>query len=70
MLHEHRELISKLKTTNSHFKKIFQEHNILHDDIERAQENSINDIKLEEMKKKKLLLKDEIYAMILKEKNR
>jgi len=70
MLHEHRELISKLKITNNHFKKVFQEHNSLHDDIEKAQENSINDIKLEEMKKKKLLLKDEIYAMILKEKNR
>jgi len=70
MFHENREIVSKLKKINTHFKKIFEKHNKLHDDIELVQESTISDFKLEEMKKEKLLLKDELYSIILKEKSK
>ena len=68
MFHEYREEITKLKTTNAHFKKIFEAHNDLHDQIEKAElagNDHINPVEIERMKKEKLKLKDESYAMIM-----
>ncbi|MEA3553196.1 MAG: DUF465 domain-containing protein [Campylobacterota bacterium] len=68
MFHEHRDIVTKLKTTNAHFKKIFNAHNDLHDKLDKAEEGGvdhIDHIEIEKMKKEKLKLKDEAYAMIM-----
>jgi uncharacterized protein YdcH (DUF465 family) len=71
MLHEYREEISILKVQNAHFAKIFEKHNELDQkitDIDEGREH-LDQIALEKLKKEKLKLKDEAYAMILKYKN-
>jgi len=73
MFHEHRDIVTKLKSTNMHFKKVFDKHNDLHDQIDKAEEGGmdhINPIEIESMKKQKLKLKDEAYAMIMDFKNK
>ncbi len=74
MLHEYREVISQLKIENAHFAKIFEKHNELDQKITDADEGRehISDAELDSLKKEKLKLKDEAYAMIVaykKEKN-
>ncbi len=70
MLHEYRDIISKLKVENAHFAKIFEKHNELDDLITEVEEGRehMDDLELEKLKKEKLRLKDEAYAMILKYK--
>ena len=68
MFHEHRDIVTTLKTGNAHFKKVFDKHNDLHDKIDKAEEGGvdhINPVEIESMKKEKLKLKDEAYAMIM-----
>lgn len=67
MLHEYREIISKIKVDNAHFAKIFEKHNELDQkitDVEEGREH-LTDLELETMKKEKLRLKDEAYSMII-----
>ena len=70
MLHEYRDEISELKQANAHFTKIFNEHNDLDQQVEDAIQGRIplTDMEIEVMKKKKLLLKDEMLKMILEHK--
>ena len=70
MLHEYRDIISKLKQENAHFAKIFEKHNELDKQITEVEEGReyMDDFELEKLKKEKLKLKDEAYAMILKYK--
>ncbi len=70
MLHEYRDIISKLKQENAHFAKIFEKHNALDDRIKEVEEGRehMDELELEKLKKEKLKLKDEAYAMILKYK--
>ena len=70
MLHEYKEVVSKLKTENAHFAKIFERHNELDDKIKEADDGrlAVSDLELETMKKEKLHLKDEAYAMIMEYK--
>ncbi|MGP1450792.1 MAG: YdcH family protein [Wolinella sp.] len=66
MLHEYREEISKLKAEDAHFAKIFDKHNELDQqilNIEEGREHA-DQFTLETLKKQKLMLKDEAYAMI------
>ena len=73
MFPEYRDLITELKTSNMHFKKAFDKHNDLHDELDKVEEGGvdhINPIEIEKMKKMKLKLKDEIYAMIIEYKNK
>ncbi len=67
MFHEYREEITKLKTTNAHFEKIFDEHNALDEKIKNAEDGIelLPPMEIEVLKKQKLRLKDEVYAMIL-----
>ena len=68
MFHEHRDIVTKLKEQDAHFKKVFNKHNDLHDSIEKAElggVDHINPAEIEKMKKEKLKLKDEAYAMIM-----
>ncbi|RDU66734.1 hypothetical protein CQA53_02895 [Helicobacter didelphidarum] len=67
MFHEYREEITELKQHNAHFERIFDEHNELDQKIKNA-ENGIEHLsnqEIEVLKKQKLLLKDEVYQMIL-----
>ncbi|WP_394953862.1 YdcH family protein [uncultured Helicobacter sp.] len=68
MFHEYRDEVTQLKTHDAHFAKIFDEHNELDDRIKRIEdgEELLTDMELEVLKKQKLRLKDEAYAMILK----
>jgi len=67
MLHEYKDIISKLKVENAHFAKIFEKHNELDDLITEVEEGRkpMTDLELEKLKKEKLALKDEAYAMII-----
>lgn len=70
MLHEYRDIITKLKQENSHFAKIFERHNELDQQITNIDEGRehINEFELDTLKKEKLKLKDEAYAMIIEYK--
>ena len=70
MLHEYRDIISKLKVENAHFAKIFERHNELDEIVTEVEEGRqhMSDFELEKLKKEKLLLKDEAYQMIIKYK--
>jgi uncharacterized protein YdcH (DUF465 family) len=70
MLSEYRNEISELKQKNAHFAKIFERHNELDQKAKDADEGRLHlsDVELEQIKKEKLLLKDEALMMILKYK--
>jgi len=73
MLHEYRDIITHMKeneAANAHFLKIFHKHNELDDQIAKAEKGDVilTDMELETLKKEKLKLKDEAYAIILKYK--
>jgi uncharacterized protein YdcH (DUF465 family) len=71
MFHEYIDIVTKLKTENTHFLRVFNKHNELHDKIEKAEAGGvdhIDPIEIEKMKKEKLRLKDEAYAMIVEYK--
>ncbi len=66
MLHEYRDIITHMKENsqaNAHFLKIFDRHNELDKQIEQA--TALTDAEIEVLKKEKLMLKDEAYAMII-----
>ncbi|MCF8174323.1 MAG: DUF465 domain-containing protein [Burkholderiaceae bacterium] len=64
---EHAEAIHALKVGNNHFSKLFSEYHTLTSQIEafEANDSPVADATLEEMKKQRLKLKDELYAMLL-----
>lgn len=70
MLHEYRDIISKLKVENAHFAKIFEKHNELDDKVTNVEEgrDHMDQFELETMKKEKLRLKDEAFTMIMEYK--
>lgn len=70
MLHEYRDIITHMKeneASNAHFLKIFHRHNELDEKIMEAEKGSIlmTDPEIEVLKKEKLLLKDEAYAILM-----
>ena len=71
MFHEYREEISSLKAQNAHFEKIFNKHNELDKKIMNAENGlePLSNIEIENLKKQKLRLKDEVYMMIMEYKN-
>lgn len=68
MFPEYRDLITKLKTTDHHFMRLFEQHNVLDQKIKnmesRIETGSHEEIEL--VKKEKLLLKDQLYAILKK----
>ena len=70
MFHEYRDEISKLKQSNAHFEKIFNEHNELDQRIKNAEDgiNPLSHQEIDVLKEQKLFLKDKAYAMILEYK--
>ncbi|HLD22815.1 MAG TPA: DUF465 domain-containing protein [Sulfuricurvum sp.] len=73
MLHEYRDVITHIKqndAANAHFLKIFDHHNDLDNQITKAENGEVpmSDLELEKLKKEKLLLKDEAYALVIEYK--
>ena len=66
MFPEYRDLITQLKTTDNHFVRLFDEHNAMDQRIQNM-EDRIEPATPEEidvLKKEKLLLKDQLYAIL------
>lgn len=65
-LPEHRDTIHQLKMNNNHFARLFDDYHEVDHEIHRIEtgvENTSDDY-LEERKKQRLHLKDELYSMI------
>ena len=64
---EHKERIHQLKISDRHFEKLFDEYHELDHQILRMEEGieTPSDEVLEELKKKRVYLKDQLYSMIL-----
>ena len=67
-LPEHKESIHSLKTTDAHFKKLFDEYEEVTKEILRIEKeiDAASDERLEDLKKMRLSLKDAMLVMILK----
>ncbi len=63
---EHADRIHALKTENAHFLRLANEYHTLNRDIHRAETDiePTSDDHLEDMKKQRLKLKDEIFGML------
>ena len=60
-------IMEVLKTQDERFRALFDEYNRLTDEIERLEEADVpvSDFTIEEMKKKRVRLKDRIYHMVI-----
>ncbi|VXB05791.1 conserved hypothetical protein [Burkholderia sp. 8Y] len=66
MFPEYRDLISRLKTEDAHFSRLFERHNALDHEI-RNMETGVtpaDSFAIESLKKEKLLLKDKMYVVL------
>ncbi len=63
---EYAESIHALKVSNKHFARLFDEYHAMTNQIEviEGKDSPVADESLEEMKKKRLKLKDELYGML------
>jgi uncharacterized protein len=63
---EYRERIHQLKVESAHFRKLSDEYHEIDRQVHRAETDiePIADEPLEELKKRRLLLKDELYALL------
>ncbi len=69
---DNRDIIAELRQKDSHFAVIFDEHTQLDQQINQLEKDRVKhasrDDEIEQMKKRKLQLKDEIYKIIDKNK--
>jgi hypothetical protein len=63
---EYKDAIHQLKTSDHRFARLFDEYHRVNKDIRRIEENEepVTDAALEEMKKARLKLKDELHGML------
>jgi uncharacterized protein YdcH (DUF465 family) len=68
MFPEYRDLITKLKTTDHHFTRLFDRHNALDQKIKNMESHITSGTheEIEVLKKEKLMLKDQLYAILKK----
>lgn len=66
MFPEYRDLITRLKTEDAHFTRLFDEHNELDQRIKNleARIELATDAEIETLKKEKLSLKDQLYVIL------
>ena len=66
MFPEFRDLITRLKTEDLHFTRLFDKHNALDQAIlnKEAHIEPGTQIEIEQLKKEKLLLKDQLYGVL------
>ena len=64
MFPEYRELISRLKNSDAHFTRLFDKHNDMDQRIKNMDARIVSAAihEIEQLKKEKLQLKDQIYA--------
>lgn len=65
-LPEYKDKIHEMKESNAHFKKIFDEYHVLTKDIHQLEAKNVpvTDEHFEDLKKKRLHCKDELYTML------
>ncbi len=65
---EYEDRIQELKTSDSRFARLYEEYHKVNDEVWRIEEGIENtdDLYLEELKKKRLHYKDELYAILVK----
>ncbi len=63
---EHKEKIHNLKVSDHHFRKLFDEYHEVDHDVHRVETGAeiTKDEVLNEMRKKRVLLKDKLYAYL------
>ncbi len=68
MFPEYRDLITQLKTTDRHFLNLFDKHNDLDQKIKNMESHIEpgTGVEIENLKKEKLVLKDELYQLLRK----
>jgi uncharacterized protein YdcH (DUF465 family) len=68
MFPEYRDLITQLKHKDLHFTKLFERHNEIDQQIKNFEANleTASELVIETLKKEKLNLKDQIYAILVK----
>ncbi len=68
MFPEYRDLITQLKTSDHHFGRLFDAHNSLDQKIQNMESRIEvgSPEKIEQLKKEKLLLKDQLYGILRK----
>lgn len=68
MFPEYRDLITQLKHSDMHFTRLFEQHNAIDQKIKNLESHLevATDQEIERLKKEKLHLKDEIYAILTK----
>lgn len=68
MFPEYRDLITQLKHVDNHFTRLFEEHNDLDHQIKGMETRTIpgTDVEIENLKKEKLRLKDQLYVILQK----
>ncbi|WP_291994484.1 YdcH family protein [Candidatus Accumulibacter sp. ACC003] len=68
---EYLDSIDALKASNEQFGQLFDEYQKLTREVERLEEEDlpVHDFTIEEMKKRRLLLKDQMYRMLVADKN-
>ncbi len=68
MFPEYRDLITSLKNNDHHFTRLFDRHNELDQKIKNMEEGieMATHIEIETLKREKLQLKDEVYAVLKK----
>ena len=68
MFPEYRDLITQLKNKDAHFTRLFDEHNALDQKIKNIESHIElgTEDEIEELKKQKLHLKDELYTILVK----
>lgn len=68
---EFNDQIHQLKISNGHFQRLFEEYDEIVHQLTRIEQNieTPSDEIVEEMKKQRLHLKDQLYVMLRKEKN-
>jgi len=68
MFPEYRDLITQLKVHDARFTRLFDKHNSLDQEIKKKEAHIEpgTQIEIEQLKKEKLALKDELYAILKK----
>ena len=68
MFPEYRDLISKLKTEDARFERLFDKHNDLAQQIKNMEARivSASNEEIDTLKKEKLAMKDELYQILRK----
>ena len=63
---EHVERISALRQSDAHFARLVEEYHTVNRDVHRAETDvePVSDTHMAEMRKKRMLLKDQIYAAL------